>query len=262
MPFGTRGGMVAEHIFPADGEYALTIGDLALAREVPKMEFENTVIALLDGKEFFRTTVGGERDHKAIDQKLDDAVFAVNNRLRDIRFNATAGQHTVAVTFLRRSYAESDDRTRQNALDGGQQRVPGVHALQIKGPIKVTGVGSSASRKKIFVCTPASVEEEAACAKQIVSTLAARAFRRPVTEDEMRPLLAFYERGRKADGFDVGIRDATSAILASPYFLYRAEAASGKGARELTDLELASRMSYFIWSSLPDDELADARRAQ
>ena len=257
MPFGTRGGMVAEHIFPADGEYALTIGDLALAREVPKMEFENTVIALLDGKEFFRTTVGGEGDHKAIDQKLDDAVFAVNNRLRDIRFQATAGQHKVAVTFLRRSYAESDDRTRQNNLDGGQQRVPGVHALQIKGPIKVTGVGNSASRQKLFVCTPASVDEEVPCATQIVRTLATRAFRRPVSEEEMRPLLAFFERGRKADGFEAGIRDATSAILASPYFLYRAEAASTQGARELTDLELASRMSYFLWSSLPDDELRD-----
>jgi hypothetical protein len=258
MPFGTRGGMVAEHVFPADGEYALTIGDLALAREVPKMEFENTVIALLDGKEFYRTSVGGERDHKAIDQKLDDAVYAVNSRLRDIRFQATAGQHKVAVTFLRRSYAESDDRSRQNNLDGGQQRVPGVHALQIKGPIKVTGISNSPGRQKIFVCMPASADQEAPCARQIVGTLAQRAFRRPVTDEDLRPLLAFYEKGRKAEGFETGIREATSAILASPLFLYRAEAAADSGAsHELTDLELASRLSYFIWSSLPDDQLLD-----
>ena len=99
MPFGTRGGFIVEHNFPADGEYELTIGDMALAREVPRMEFENTVIALLDGKEFYRTNIGGEADHKAIDQRLDPAVEEINGRLRKIRFRATAGQHKLAVTF-------------------------------------------------------------------------------------------------------------------------------------------------------------------
>jgi mono/diheme cytochrome c family protein len=254
MPFGTRGGMIVEHVFPADGEYALTIGDMALAREVPKLEFENTVIALLDGKEIYRTIVGGEDDHRAIDQKLDDAVFKVNSRLRDIRFHATAGQHKVAVTFLRRSYAESDERVRPNTLDGGQLRVNAVHALQIKGPIKVTGVSDSPSRQKVFICKPASATEEAPCAQKIIANLAQRAFRRPVTDEELKPLLAFYERGRKGATFDVGIRDALSAVLASPFFLYRAEAA-GDGVRQLSDLELASRLSFFIWSSLPDEEL-------
>lgn len=254
MPFGTRGGMVVEHVFPADGEYILTIGDMALAREVPKMEFENTVIALLDGKEFYRTVIGGEEDHKNIDQNLDDAVFQVNSRLRNIRFHATAGQHKVAVTFLRRSYAESDERVRPNTLDGGQQRVPAVHALQIKGPVKVTGLSDSLSRRKIFICKPATPAEETPCAQRIIERLAERAFRRPVTEEDLRPLMAFYEKGRATGDFDTGIRDALSAILASPHFLYRAEAAA-HGVRELTDLELASRMSFFLWSSLPDDEL-------
>ena len=143
MPFGTRGGMVVEHNFPADGEYELTIGDMALAREVPRMEFENTVIALLDGKEFYRTNIGGEADHKAIDQRLDPAVEEINGRLRKIRFKATAGQHKLAVTFLHRSYAESDERTRTNALEGGQERIQAVHALQIRGPLKVTGMSES-----------------------------------------------------------------------------------------------------------------------
>ncbi len=93
MPFGTRGGFSVEHNFPADGEYELTIGDMALAREVPRMEFENTVIALLDGKEFYRTTIGGDADHKAIDQRLDPAVEEINGRLRKIRFRAPVGQH-------------------------------------------------------------------------------------------------------------------------------------------------------------------------
>jgi mono/diheme cytochrome c family protein len=255
MPFGTRGGMVEEHVFPADGEYVLTIGDMALAREVPKMEFENTVIALLDGKEFYRTTIGGEADHKLIDQKLDDGVFQVNKRLRDIHFHATAGQHKIAVTFLRRSYAESDERVRPNTIDGGQQRVEAVHAFQIKGPVKVTGVSDSPSRQKIFICKPTSAADEDACAHKIVANLAERAFRRPVTDADLKPLMAFYDKGRKDEGtFDAGVRDSVAAILASPHFLYRAEAASDH-TRQLSDLELATRLSFFLWSSVPDKEL-------
>jgi hypothetical protein len=132
MPFGTRGGFIVEHNFPADGEYELTIGDMALAREVPRMEFENTVIALLDGKEFHRTNIGGEADHKAIDQRLDPAVEEINGRLRKIRFRATAGQHKLAITFVHRSFAESDERTRTVALEGGQERIQAAHALQIR----------------------------------------------------------------------------------------------------------------------------------
>ncbi len=256
MPFGTRGGMVAEHWFAADGEYSLTIGDMAMAREVPKLEFENTVIVLLDGKEIHRVTVGGEKDYKDIDQNLDAGVYHVNSRLRDIRFHAPAGQHKVAITFLRRSYAESDERVRPNPLDGGQQRVNAVHAMQIKGPIKITGMSLTPSRAKIFICTPANAAEEAPCAQKIIANLAQRAFRRPVTDEDMQPLLAFYQKGRQAGTFDVGVRDALAAILASPNFLYRAEAA-GDTVRTLNDYELASRMSFFIWSSLPDQELLD-----
>jgi len=256
MPFGTRGGMVAEHWFAADGEYSLTIGDMAMAREVPKLEFENTVIALLDGKEFYRVNIGGEKDYKDIDQNLDAGVYHVNSRLRDIRFHATAGQHKVAVTFLRRSYAESDERVRPNNLDGGQLRVNAVHAMQIKGPIKITGMSDTPSRKLIFICTPASAAEETPCAQKIIANLAQHAFRRPVTDDDLQPLLAFYQKGREGKTFDAGIRDALAAILASPDFLYRAEAASDT-VHTLSDLELASRMSLFIWSSLPDQELLD-----
>src|SRR5665213_3682870 len=256
MPFGTRGGMVAEHWFAADGEYSLTIGDMAMAREVPKLEFENTVLILLDGKEIHRVTLGGEKDYKDVDQNLDAGVYHINSRLRDIRFHATAGQHKVAVTFLRRSYAESDERVRPNTLDGGQQRVNAVHAMQIKGPLKITGMSATPSRAKIFICTPASQAEEATCAQKIIANLAQHAFRRPVTDEDMQPLLAFYQKGRQAATFDVGIRDALSAILASPNFLYRVEAASDR-VRALNDFELASRMSFFIWSSLPDQQLLD-----
>jgi mono/diheme cytochrome c family protein len=265
MPFGTRGGMSALHHFPADGEYVLTIGDMALARTVPNMEFENTVIALLDGKEIWRTTIGGEQDHLAIDQRLDDAVAQINGRLKDIRFHATAGQHTLAVTFLRRSYAENDSRTLQyqagddrrpaNALEGGQHRVPAVHAFQVKGPVKITGMSDSASRRKIFTCRPAAAIEERSCAERIISRLARQAFRRPVTDEDLAPLLAFYERGQRVDGFEGGVREAVAAILVSPHFLYRAETPVDQGTAELSQLELASRLAFFLWSSLPDEEL-------
>ena len=252
MPFGTRGGFSVEHNFPADGEYELTIGDMALAREVPRMEFENTVIALLDGKEFYRTNIGGEADHKAIDQRLDPAVEEINGRLRKIRFRTTQGQHKLAITFVQRSYAESDERIRTIALEGGQERIQAAHALQIRGPLSVTGLSASPSRSKIFICKAS----EGGCANRIVENLARHAFRRPVTAEEVTPIMAFYKSGSAAGGFEGGVRDALSAILASPQFLYRAESGAGTGAtRTLTDLELASRLSFFLWSSIPDDEL-------
>lgn len=257
MPFGTRGGFSVEHIFPVDGEYELTIGDMALAREVPRMEFENTVIALLDGKEFYRTNIGGEADHKAIDQLLDPAVEEVNGRLRKIRFRATSGQHVLAVTFLQRSFAESDERTRTVALEGGQERIQAAHALQIRGPLTVTGMSESVSRKNIFICRPVAKAEETPCAHKIIGNFARRAFRRPVTDEDLNPLMAFYKAGYANGGFERGVRDGLSAILASPHFLYRVESGDVGGTRTLSDLELASRLSFFLWSTLPDEELLD-----
>src|SRR4029077_19094037 len=200
MPFGTRGGFSVEHNFPADGEYELTIGDMALAREVPRMEFENTVIALLDGREFYRTTIGGEADHKAIDQRLDPAVEEINGRLRKIRFRATQGQHKLAITFVQRSFAESDERIRTIALEGGQERIQAAHALQIRGPLAVTGMSASGSRSKIFICS----SKDTPCANRIVENLARHAFRRPVTAEDLTPLMAFYKAGSATGGFEGG----------------------------------------------------------
>jgi len=261
MPFGTRGGMSELHTFPVDGEYALTIGDLALGRDVPLMEFDNTVVALLDGKEIFRTHIGGDADQKSIDQTQQVGVDAINARLRNIKFHATEGQHTVAVTLLHRDFAESDDRTRGRLLEGGQDRVQQIHAFQIRGPLTATGMTDSPSRRKIFICHPAQASEEEACARRIVANLARLAFRRPVTDEDLKPLLAFYEAGHKEAGFEAGVRDAVSAILGSPYFLYRVENQSplvktgGAAAGTLDDVTLASRLSFFLWSSVPDDEL-------
>jgi hypothetical protein len=268
MPFGTRGGMSGEYVFPADGDYALTIGDLALGRDVPLMEFDNTVVALLDGKEFFRTHIGGDADQKAIDQDQQVAVDKINGRLRNIKFHAPQGQHRVAITFVHRDYAESDERTRGGgSLEGGQERVQLVHAFQIRGPLAVTGTSDSPTRAKIFLCHPASAAEEAPCAHRIIEHLARLAFRRPVSDADLQPLLGFYEAGRKNGGFDAGIRDALSGVLASPWFLYRVETPAEQvkvgtaSAGALSDLTLASRMSFFLWSSIPDEELISVAAA-
>lgn len=255
MPFGTRGGISFLHDFPAAGEYALTIGDLASGRQIPRMEFGNTVVALLDGREFYRTQVGGERDQKAIDQTQEKAVEEINARLRDIRFRAPAGQHTIAVTFLKRASIESEERFPSDPPEGGETRQAFLSALQVRGPLKVAGEQQSASRQKIFSCQPRSKTEETTCARSIITSLAQRAFRRPVTEEMLKPLLGFYAAGSQDGGFEAGVRDALAAILASPYFLYRAEGGEAQGTRTLTDIELASRLSFFLWSSLPDDEL-------
>ena len=262
LPLGTRGGAVVEHMFPADGEYELNIANMAVALWVYNMEFEHTLIATLDGKKFFETKIGGEEDMKSIDQKQDPAVDAINARLKGIRFNATAGPHKVAVAFVQRTFAESDDKLYQQLPGGGQDRVLKVSSFEVKGPFKVTGMSDTPSRKRIFSCYPKSPAEETPCAEQIVETLATRAFRRPVAGAEKAALMKFYQAGHDApDGgnFDVGIRRAITAILASPSFLYRAEpvpqTATAGSIYRINDIELASRLSFFLWSTVPDDEL-------
>jgi Protein of unknown function (DUF1592)/Protein of unknown function (DUF1588)/Protein of unknown function (DUF1585)/Protein of unknown function (DUF1595)/Protein of unknown function (DUF1587) len=260
LPLGTRGGMQVTHFFPADGEYELNISNMAVALWVTGMNFDNHVIATLDGKKFWETHVGGEEDMKSIDQKQDPAVDAINKRLKGIRFKAKAGPHKLAVTFVHRTFAESDDKLYSQS-GGGQDRVLRVGNFEIKGPFDATGISDTPSRDKIFVCTPKSAAEEVPCAGRILQRLARDAYRRPVTEKDMKQLMAFYHKGRDADGgsFDQGIRDALTAMLASPYFLYRAEpvpqTVSAGGVYRINDFELASRLSFFLWSSSPDDEL-------
>jgi mono/diheme cytochrome c family protein len=259
MPFGTRGGISFEHDFPAAGEYALTIGDLASGRQIPRMEFSNTVIALLDGKEFYRTQVGGERDQKGIDQWQEKSVDEINARLRDIRFHAPAGQHTIAVTFLKRANIESEERFPSDPPEGGEVRQAFLSALRVRGPLKVDLEQDSVSRQKIFAaCYPTLISEEIDCARQNIAQLARRAFRRPVNDALLQPLMAFYDEGFQAGGFEGGVRNALTAILASPYFLYRVEGGDGATTHTLTDVELASRLSFFIWGSIPDDALLTA----
>ncbi|MEY4762079.1 MAG: hypothetical protein RLZZ200_1935 [Pseudomonadota bacterium] len=266
LPLGTRGGIAASHNFPADGEYVLNIANMAQALWVYNMEFENHLVVTLDGELVYETTIGGETDMKAIDQQQDPAVDAINKRLKNIRFKAKAGVHQLAVAFRHRTFAESEDRLQMHVPGGGQDRILRVNSFEVRGPYNATGVSRTASRDHIFrACYPAGTGEEDACATRILSDLAKRAFRRPVNDEDLKPLLAFYQAGRKASDFDGGIRRAITAVLAHPDFLYRndepATPVEPGQIYALSDLQIASRLSFFLWASIPDNELLDAAAA-
>jgi len=177
--------------------------------------------------------------------------------------------HKVAVTFLSRTFAESDSRLFDVAPGGGQDKVKRINSFEIRGPFDAKGVGQTASRQKIFTCYPSTAVEERPCAERIVTALATRAFRGDLDATSRQQLLALYDSGSQSGGFEVGIRRALAGILASPSFLYRdylGEDTAGGGraplsARPLTDLELASRLSFFLWSSIPDQELLQVARS-
>ncbi len=259
LPLGTRGGFAVTHDFPADGDYELNIGNLAAALWVFNQEFENQIIATYDGKKFWEGVVGGEKQIKAIDQKQDPAVDAINATLKHIRFHATAGPHQVAVTFIHRDFAESEGRLELEQPGDAQDEVLRIGTFEIRGPLKASGLSETPSREKIFSCMPQTAQQEQPCAEQIISTLAREAYRRPVTSQDLDPLYAIYAAGAKQNGFEEGIRRSITAILASPYFLYRAEPTPvgvvAGGNYRISDLELASRLSFFLWSSVPDQEL-------
>ncbi|MDR2216437.1 MAG: DUF1592 domain-containing protein [Nevskiaceae bacterium] len=262
LPLGTRGGIAVDHNFPADGEYTLNIANMAQALWVYNMEFENHLVVTLDGDLIYETTIGGEDDMKAIDQKQDPAVEAINKRLKNIPFTAKAGVHRFVVAFRERTFAESEDRLQMYVPGGGQDRVLRVSSFEIRGPFNPTGVSMTASRKHVFTCYPKSATEERPCAEQVVGGIARRAFRRPLTSADMQGLMAFYDMGRKESDFDNGVRRAITAVLAHPDFLYRADSPPDENlppgsVYALSDLDLATRLSFFLWSSLPDDELLD-----
>jgi hypothetical protein len=259
LPLGTRGGMAVTHYFPADGEYVANVSDMIIGVYLLTLEFEHTFVLTLDGVPVYETRIGGEDDLKAADQLQTPVVDEINSRFKDIRFKATAGPHVVGATFLARTFADSDDRLQALVPGGGLDRVPRVYSLEIRGPFNPTGIGMTPSRERIFTCYPEAQSEERACAEEILSRLARRAYRRPVTEEDMAVLLSFYDAGRENAGFEEGIRSGLTRILASPDFLYRAEPAP-EGALPgevfpVTDLQLASRLSFFLWSSIPDEEL-------
>jgi mono/diheme cytochrome c family protein len=263
MPLGTRGGILAKADLPADGEYRINIADMAGQIWGNGMEYENPLVVTVDNKIVYQTVVGGEEDNKLYDQVQNGAIDKLNARLKNIKFQATAGPHKIGVTFRRQSFAESDDQLQINTPGGGQDRSYRVSSFQLLGPFDVKGVSGTPSRERILTCNPAKDKTKTpeACAKEIFSTLARRAYRRPVNSDDIAELMQYYADGVKQGGFETGIREGVTGMLASPFFLYRGERVpTGLKPGEkyaITDLELASKLSFFLWNSIPDDELLD-----
>jgi hypothetical protein len=261
LPLGTRGGFVVTHLFPSDGEYEVNIADMFSHIWGNDSEFENTVVVTLDNEVVYETTVGGEEDTRLYDQVQNGAMEKINARLKDIRFAATAGPHKVGVTFRRRTFAESDDQLQMFVPGGGQDRVFRVQSFEVSGPYNPTGLSATPSRDRIFVCHPSRGDDEQLCAERILSELAARAYRRPLAEEDLQVLLEFYREGLASNGFEEGIRSGITGILASPYFLYRIEMPPSSVAPgepyAIDDVTLASKLSFFLWNTIPDDELRE-----
>ncbi|HEX5049600.1 MAG TPA: DUF1592 domain-containing protein [Gammaproteobacteria bacterium] len=269
LPPGTRGGTRFTHTFPADGEYRLTIGDVLEGGLYPgrTLETENTLVVLLDRNEVFRAKLGGEEDLALVDHEGAPGRAKIMQRFAAIPVQVTAGVHEIVVTFIERGRPGTDEAIYGFQPYGGfsfrgQMRVPRlIGGIDLKGPFDPTGVSRTASREKIFVCTPETTADERPCAERITANLAHRAFRRPVDQSDVDRLMRFYDAGRAGSGgFDAGIEQMLTAVLASPDFLYRAiepPQSGGDGAFALSDVELASRLSFFLWSQGPDEQLLE-----
>jgi len=260
-PYGTRGGMVVEHVFPADGEYAF---------EMTFNSGENTRFEDID------ISIDGQRlvlvEYELIN--LAGADGRGQTPLRTEPFLIRAGQHKVAAAFVRKIDGPYEDLIRPHDWSyagggsggSGITTLPHMRDLVIRGPMKTTGISTTASRQKIFTCRPTSTADEVPCARKIVTRLGTAAYRRPLTAAEVDRLIPFYETASAKGGFEMGVRGALEAILASPHFIFRLERAptdarSG-GTYRVADVDLASRLSFFIWGLPPDQELiaAAARR--
>jgi mono/diheme cytochrome c family protein len=272
LPLGTRGGTRFEHNFPADGEYHINITDLDVGLYPRSLETEHTLVILVDRTEVFRAQLGGPADLELVDRGGAPARAELMQRFTNIPVRVATGVHEVVVTFIERSRASTDEPIFGFTPYGGfsfrgQMRVPRViGGIEVEGPFGATGLSHTASRDKIFVCQPESPDAERACAERITATLARRAFRRPVDQADVDRLMPFYEAGRQdTGGFDTGIERMITALLASPDFLYRGMVGRSPVDEAeiyaLGDLDLASRLSFFLWSQGPDEELLELAAA-
>src|SRR5262245_29700358 len=270
LPTGTRGGVVIRHNFPLDGEYLFKFSLL-------KVNFGPQYGGAAKGEQL-EMNVNGER--VALIELRSVPYYYIRGGAQggpatplELRLPIKAGPQTITVTFINKTAAGVDDLFQrfdattadlQTGVQYGYTTFPHLSGVEILGPYSITGPGNTPSRARIFTCRPSSQGEEPACAKKIISTLARHAYRRPVTDTDVEPLLNFYRSGRQgANGsFDKGIEMALRRILADPQFVFRFERDPENvpvgGAHRITDLELASRLSFFLWSSIPDQELLSA----
>lgn len=253
FPLGTRGGMRFNHFFPADGGYQFSILDIDAGLYPRGMETAATMVVLVDGEEVNRVEIGGPEDLALATRDGVAGGDVILEKLAGLSADVEAGTHEVIVTFIERSWGESNNATGNGRVSGMPKIGLGI---EVEGPYNPRGLSMNESREKIFVCQPAEQAEERPCAENIARHLATLAFRRPVTDEDLQWLMPFYEAARvEEDSFDAGIIELVTTILSSPDFLYRSIKTSPDGPRALDNLELASRLSFFLWSQGPDEEL-------
>jgi hypothetical protein len=261
LPLGTRGGIRFRHNFPADGEYRLSILGEFAGLYVGTMENESTLVMMIDGQIVFRGPIGGASDLELANRKGAPGRAEIMKRFTNIPVKVQAGTRDVVVAFIEQPHVETPENIGGGTRDSfgyvGGRMATLTGGVTVAGPYNPTGISMTPSRQLIFTCDPEFLAAPE-CAKQITANLARRAFRRPVTDEDLGFLMPFYEKARKRGGtFDQGIEQMTAAVLVSPDFLYRSIEGSGPQST-LTNSELASRISFFLWSSGPDEELLKA----
>lgn len=255
LPLGTRGGLLVSHTFPRDGEYEIQI---RLTRdrneEVEGLREPHEVVVLVDRQQvqsFTVTPPKGDRNFEKVDAHLK------------VRVPVTAGPHQVGVTFLKNPSSLLENRRQPYLARYNMHRhprlTPAIYQVSINGPYDSKSPGDSPSRQRIFISRPTKPAEEDVCAEKILTTLTRRAYRRPVTSADLQKPMEFYRKAKSENGFEAGIEAALSAVLVNPEFLFRIEqdpaGVAPNSAYRISDLALASRLSFFLWSSIPDDEL-------
>jgi hypothetical protein len=250
LPFGTRGGLNIDGYFPLDGEYEFKVETAITSVDVHQLEVS------VDGERKAIRTLS----RRGVVPAGDDGPAPESGAFR---FAVPAGPHNVGVAFIEHSEALSENALRPPGRNRGA--LPSIVSVTISGPFNATGPGDTPSRRRLFVCRPTSGGDEPACADRILTTLLRRAYRRNISADDLRRVRPFYEAGRAERDFDLGIQRALERVLVSPQFLFRIEqervGATPGSAYAVSDFDLASRLSFFLWSSIPDDELLDAAAA-
>jgi Protein of unknown function (DUF1592)/Protein of unknown function (DUF1585)/Protein of unknown function (DUF1587)/Protein of unknown function (DUF1595)/Protein of unknown function (DUF1588)/Planctomycete cytochrome C len=262
MPLGTEGGVSVRYNFPLDGEYTFQAKLYRTNLNIMRgLETPHQVEFAIDGQRILLASMGGKEELAAMFRNPTDTGDAVDGRLRT-RVEVKAGPHTITAAFLANEAAEPfrlEPYIRSSVDNFDWSGHPHLQVLTVAGPFNPAGPGDTPSRRRIFICRPDRPQAEAACARQIVATLLRRAYREPASEADVARVMKFYEAGRRQGTFDSGIELALQRILASPKFLFRAEqdpAGIAPGAvYAISDLELASRLSFFLWSNIPDDDL-------
>jgi len=267
LPLGTRGGILVRHFFPLDAEYVIKLRLWRNTFDLMRgMEDAHQIEISVDGNQVRLVTAGGHDEFLRMTANPGTFGAELDKQLT-VRIPLKAGPHVITASTLLRSHAEKDDLVKpflRTTIDGLDiMGDPSVDRLTVEGPLNPTGPGQTPSRAKIFICAPQNEREDLPCARKIITALLRRAYRRPIQDGDLETPLSFYQRRRNGHGsFDAGIEAALQFILASPEFLFRFEpdpsALPVDAAYQLSDLALASRLSFFLWSSPPDDELIKA----